>query len=104
MGVAVKKGPELVGAAEKRLFGRDRNGVSLGHKELHDAVGVPRCESGAEALQDLKQRGFYIRVGSHVGPFSRFCKKNSESDPSARAGGRARWPGSGLPQCPSGGR
>jgi hypothetical protein len=63
--VAVKKGPHFVGAAEKRFLGRDHYNVGISREELHDAVCIPRCEPGAEALKDLEQRGFRLRIRRH---------------------------------------
>jgi hypothetical protein len=63
--VAAKKGAHLVGAAKKRLLGRDHRDVGIWREQPHDAVGIPRCEPGAEALEDLKQRGFCLRIRRH---------------------------------------
>ena len=63
--VALKKGPYLIGASEKRFLGRDHHDVGILCEELHDAVGVSRGEPGAEALEDLEQRGFRLRIRPH---------------------------------------
>jgi hypothetical protein len=34
-------------------------------EQLHDCVGIPRREPGAEALEDLEQRGFRLRIRPH---------------------------------------
>ena len=63
--VAAKKGPHLISAAEKRFLGRDHHDIGIRREELHDAVGIPRCEPGAEALEDMEQRGFSLRIRPH---------------------------------------
>jgi hypothetical protein len=63
--VALKKGPHLVGAAKKRFLGRDHRDVGIRREQLDDAVGIPRREPGAEALEDLEQRGLRLRIRSH---------------------------------------
>jgi hypothetical protein len=63
--VALKKGPDLIAASEKRFLGRDHHDVGIRCEEPHDAVGVPRGEPGAEALEDFEQRGFRLRIRPH---------------------------------------
>ena len=60
--VALKKGPYLIGASEKRFLGRDHHNVGI---RPQNAVCVPRGEPGAEALEDFKQRGFCLRIRPH---------------------------------------
>jgi hypothetical protein len=62
-GVALKKGAHLVRAAHERFLGRDHHDVSIRREELHDGVGVPRCEPGAEPLRTARagQRTAYAR-------------------------------------------
>jgi hypothetical protein len=60
--IAVKKGPHLVGAAKKRC---DHDDVGIWYEQLHNAVGIPRREPGAETLEDLEQRGLRLRIRPH---------------------------------------
>jgi hypothetical protein len=39
--------------------------MSASREELHDCVGIPCCEPGAEALEDLEQRDFRLRIRRH---------------------------------------
>ena len=52
--VASKKSRYLRQTAEEWFLGRDHDYVGVGCEELYDAVGIPRCESGAEALEDVE--------------------------------------------------
>jgi hypothetical protein len=63
--IAVKKSPHLVRAAKKRFLGRDHDDVGIWREQPHDAVGIPRREPGAEALEDLEQRGLRLRIRPH---------------------------------------
>jgi hypothetical protein len=63
--VAVKKGPQFVGAVKKRFLGRDHHDIGIRREQLDDAVGIARCEPGAEALEDLEQRPFRLRIRPH---------------------------------------
>jgi hypothetical protein len=72
--VAVKEGPHLVGAAKKRFLGRDHHDVGIRSEQPDDAVGIPRSEPGAEALQDLKQCGLRLCIRPHERPFSLFLR------------------------------
>jgi hypothetical protein len=53
-GVALKKGPYVVQAAEERFLGADHHDVGIRRKELHDGFGIPCGESGAEPLEDVE--------------------------------------------------
>ena len=50
-------------------FGQDRaaghHNVGIRRKELHDTLGIPRLERGAEALQDLKQLCLRLHIRAH---------------------------------------
>lgn len=61
----MKKGPHLLGAAKKRFLGGDHHNVGIRRKELHDTLGIPRRERGAEALQDLEQLGLRLHIRPH---------------------------------------
>jgi hypothetical protein len=48
-----------------RFLGRDHDDVGIWREQLHDAVGIPRREPDAEAVEDLEQRGLRLRIRPH---------------------------------------
>jgi len=48
--------------------------MSASGANLHDTLGIPRRERGAETLQDLKQRRLRLHIRLHDEAFSLFLK------------------------------
>jgi hypothetical protein len=63
--IALKKCPYLIGASEKRFPGSHHHDFGVRCEELQNALGIPRREPGAEALEDLEQRGVRLVIRPH---------------------------------------